>query len=126
MLQGTWFPGLALAFGLLAAALPASAEDGMGAKLFKKRCKACHEIGKHKTGPDLAGVYGRKAGSTDFKRYMGLKGADFVWDEAHLDAYLADPIAFVKGLGGHRTAMTIKFKNREQRKAVIDYLKTLR
>jgi len=94
--------------------------------VFGKRCKACHEIGKHKAGPDLTGVLGRKAGGTDFRRYVGLKGVDFVWDEETLDAYIADPIAFLKGLGRSRTAMTIKFRNDDQRRAVVEYLKSLR
>ena len=94
-----------------------------GMKVFKK-CKACHSIkpGKHKTGPSLAGIVGRKAGSTDFKRYKGLKGADFEWDEEKLDKFLENPKKFL----GKTSGMTLKLKKAEHRSAVIEYLKTLK
>jgi len=71
-----------------------------GARAFRV-CAACHSLepGQHKTGPSLAGVLGRKAGAEEgFHRYSpALKGADVVWDEAALDAWIADPQAFLPG-----------------------------
>lgn len=116
------------AVALTLAGGPASAgEDAEAGKKVFKKCKACHSIkaGKHKTGPSLVGIVGRQAGTTKFKRYKGLKGADFIWDEALLDEYLADPKKFVKKLGAKKSSMTFKLKKSEQRKAVIAYLKTL-
>jgi cytochrome c len=51
------------------------------------------------TGPSLAGVLGRKAGSLrSFERYSpALKGSGVVWDETTLDAYLKSPAAFIPG-----------------------------
>ena len=75
-----------------------SAENGARAFRF---CAACHSLepGQHKTGPSLAGVLGRQAGTEEgFHRYSpALKGADVVWNEATLDAWITDPQAFLPG-----------------------------
>jgi len=91
-----------------------------GEKLFKKKCGTCHSLepGKHKVGPSLHQVMGRKAGSTDFKKYKALKGADIVWDEKSLDGWITDPKKFI----GKPTAMTVKIKKEDEREAIIDYL----
>ena len=99
-----------------------------GKKVFNK-CKACHSIkaGKHKIGPSLAGVIGRKAGTAKgFKRYKGLKGADWTWDEATLDEYLTNPKLFVKSRNKRKSAMMLKLKKKRDRDDVIAYLKTLK
>jgi cytochrome c len=107
----------------------AAADATAGADVFRKKCMTCHtnEAGKHKTGPSLFGVYGRKAGGTDFPRYKGLVGVDLVWDDAKLDEYILDPAAFVKNnTPNKQTAMTYKLKDNAERKDVIEYLKTLK
>ena len=100
-----------------------------GKKVFKK-CKACHAIkaGKHKIGPSLHGVVGRKAGTAEgFKRYKGLRGAEWVWDAAILDAYLIDPKKYVKENNKKRkSSMVLKVKKKKDRDSVIAYLKTLK
>lgn len=58
-----------------------------------------------------------------FAGYKGLRGADFVWDERTLDAWLADPRGL---LDGKNTAMTLRLNDAGQRADVIAYLKTLR
>lgn len=62
-------------------------------------CVACHSLNAdlHLTGPSLADLWGKKAGSIEsFKRYSdGLKKSEFVWDENTLNAWLADPSAMV-------------------------------
>lgn len=74
-------------------AAPGSAERG--ADLYPRACSACHSLapGEHRTGPSLAGVWGRQAGSADgFQRYSpALKTATVVWDAATLDAWLTKP-----------------------------------
>jgi cytochrome c len=49
------------------------------------------------SGPSLAGVWGRKAGSLpSFPRYSAaLAGAGVVWNAQTLDAWLADPAGFI-------------------------------
>ena len=99
-----------------------------GKKVFNK-CKACHSIkaGKHKIGPSLAGVIGRKAGTAKgFKRYKGLKGSDWAWDEETLDDYLTNPKIFVKSRNKRKSAMMLKLKKKRDRDNVIAYLKTLK
>lgn len=124
--------GFALAGGLAlvvaAASAQAAGDAAAGATVFKQ-CVACHaaEPGVNKTGPSLFGVYGRKAGSTDFPRYKGVTGADFTWDDAKLDEYLADPKAFIlKYTQNKTTAMTYKLPDEQKRADVIAYLKTLK
>lgn len=95
--------------------------SGKAEKLFKKKCGSCHSIeaGKHMTGPSLAGVIGRKAGSTDFGSYKALAGADFTWDENNLSEWITDPKKFI----GKATAMTAKINKPEERETIIKYLK---
>ena len=125
------FPALGLAIAVTLAGGPAFAGAGdpvKGERVFKK-CKACHsaKAGKHKVGPSLAGVFGRKAGTAEgYKKYRGLKGADYTWDEASLDEYLTNPKNFVKKRGAKGTSMAFKLKNGAQRADVIAYLKTLK
>jgi cytochrome c len=67
----------------------------------------------------LAGVYGRKPGSLASFRYSsGYAATDFVWDEEHLDTYLADPQALIPG-----AIMLYKQKSSSVRKAIISFLK---
>lgn len=118
------------AAGILATApMQAGAADvAAGEKVFKTRCMTCHtaESGKHKVGPSLYGVVGREAGSTDFKRYVGLKGVDFVWNEENIYTYLADPNKFIReNTDNKRSGMAFKLADSEDRKDVIAYLKTL-
>lgn len=100
---------LAALFAMTFAAAPAFAEGdaAAGEKTFNK-CKSCHmivsdagdEIVKGgRTGPNLYGVIGRAAGSTDFKYGKDLAAAGeagLVWDAANLAEYTADPRAFLR------------------------------
>ncbi|SKB35921.1 c-type cytochrome [Sphingopyxis flava] len=72
----------------------------MGEQLFK-RCVACHTIDKGGTngiGPNLHGVVGRPVAAYPGFSYSGaMKAKGGIWDEAALDAYLADPMKNVPG-----------------------------
>ena len=117
------------AFQLTAATSAFAGGDAVKGKKVFKKCKACHSIkaGKHKIGPSLFNVVGRKAGGAEgFKRYKGLKGADWSWDDALLDEYLTDPKKFVKSRTKRRSAMVFKLKKQQARDDVIAYLKTLK
>jgi cytochrome c len=66
-----------------------------------RTCMACHAFtpGRHLTGPSLAGVVGRKAGTAEgFHRYSpALQHSGIVWTAAELDAWLKNPAALVPG-----------------------------
>lgn len=97
-----------------------------GENVFKK-CKACHKVGdgaKNGTGPVLNGVVGAQiAHLSDFKysNDMAALGAEGkVWSEEELSKFLEKPKAYLK-----KTKMSFAgLKDEEDRKAVIEYLKT--
>ena len=64
-----------------------------GEKLFEE-CRACHAIerGVNGVGPDLHGVFGRRAGALeDFRYSPALKKSGITWSRQTLDAYVLDP-----------------------------------
>jgi len=99
----------------------------------ESKCKSCHTFeqgGKHKTGPNLFAIVGRKAGSTDFGKYSdALKNADWVWDEEKLKQWVCDSKKAIKSFTGNDHAKT---KMRKQKKcgkkaeAVVAFLKSLK
>lgn len=78
----------------------AGGDAARGARVFGA-CAACHSLraGEQLTGPSLAGVFGRRAGTMKgFGRYSeALRKADVIWNEKTLDAWLADPQKFIPG-----------------------------
>ncbi|MFW2851937.1 c-type cytochrome [Sphingomonas sp. TX0543] len=111
-----------LAPTLLAAASPAIAQSG--ADLFKQRCQVCHvaKAGARPTiGPNLAGVMGRKAGSTAYPYSAALKKSGLVWDKATLDRFLAGPGKAVPG-----TRMNLAVPDAKQRAAIVAHLATVK
>jgi cytochrome c len=104
-------------------ALP-EAKPPDGAALFKQQCATCHTTNLTdpvRQGPPLPGIVGRPAGKADGFRYSaGFAKADFVWDEAKLDAYLTNPQATVPG-----SIMAYRQAKAETRAAIIAYLKEL-
>jgi cytochrome c len=92
------------ALGIVATVGVAAAAEGgdpaRGAQAFRA-CAACHSLqpDKNMTGPSLAGLWGRKAGSLpSFARYSpALKSSDIVWNDGTLDAWLKDPRRDVPG-----------------------------
>lgn len=99
----------------------AEGDAAAGEKVYNK-CKACHalEAGTNKVGPSLAGIVGRTAGTVDgFKYSDAMAGSGITWDDANLDAYLADPKGFMPG-----NKMTFPgLKKEEDRANVIAFLK---
>src|SRR3546814_15995953 len=72
----------------------------MGEQVFR-RCAACHTIdkdGRNGIGPNLHGIVGHAVAAHAGFAYSGaMKAKGGVWDEAALDAFLADPMKAVPG-----------------------------
>lgn len=68
-------------------------EDPGAAELQK--CKICHSLGKgdpNRVGPNLYGVFGRKAATVAGFAYSdAMKNSGIVWDDDTLAKYLHDP-----------------------------------
>jgi cytochrome c len=119
-------PALVLALCLGAVFARAAAGDAspcaaaLGEQVFAK-CTLCHSLraGEHLTGPSLAGLSGRRAGTiTGFTFSNALREANIVWTSTTLDAFLTDPQALVPG-----TAMPFGgIRNSPQRVALVCYL----
>lgn len=84
-----------LAAAMFSSPAPAQTADSAGGERNFRLCAACHslEAGRNMTGPSLAGLWGRRAGSLPgFDRYSeALKGSGIIWDDRSLDAWLTDP-----------------------------------
>ena len=68
-----------------------------GAALFKQQCGTCHTTDASepfRQGPPLDKIVGRQAGKVNGFHYSpAFAKADFVWDEARLDAWMSNPQA---------------------------------
>ena len=102
----------------------ADSRADIGKRIFKDECAVCHatRAGAHKMGPSMAGIYGQRAGGTDFRQYVGLKDLDFSWDAENLDKFLGDPEGFL----GRETSMFSTMEDAQKRAEVIEYLMTLK
>lgn len=78
----------------------AAGDAARGAEQFRQ-CAACHSInpGEHLTGPSLAGVVGRRAGTAKgFGRYsQAMRDAHLTWSRENLDEWLKSPSEFLPG-----------------------------
>jgi cytochrome c len=105
----------------------AKADAANGKELFMASgCPACHGVTKEdnsKVGPNLVGVVGRKAGTT--QSLLGpsenMRKYGVTWSAETLDEFLANPNAKVPG-----TAMAGILTDPQQRADVIAYLSTLK
>ena len=116
-------PTIGLVAGsVLVAALAVGGAEGdtvAGRSAFEKRCTGCHALDHEKTGPRLAGVVGRKAGTVSAFPYSdAVKKSAVVWNEVVLDKWLTDPDGFIPD-----NDMAFRVTKPEERAAIIDYLK---
>jgi cytochrome c len=113
------------AFGAASAQMPLpAAKPPDGAALFKQQCATCHTTDRAeplRQGPPLDKIVGRQAGKVDGFHYSpAFAKADFVWDEAKLDAWMSNPQALIPG-----SMMAYRQAKPETRAAIIAYLKEL-
>lgn len=112
-------------FGISMLLSPSLAADGnaaRGQRIFGA-CAACHSLepNRNMTGPSLADLWGRKAGTLpSFARYSpALKSSDVRWNDKTLDEWIADPQHLVPG-----NVMTFAgIKNVQQRSDLLAFLK---
>jgi cytochrome c len=119
---GAWMGLVVTAIGWLSTPVARGAD---GEQIFRRYCMVCHDTapGKNKLGPSLAGIVGRASGSVaDFSYSDAMQSAGLTWDEQTLDQYLADPRGKVPG----NKMLFPGVKNPDERKALIEYLKTLK
>lgn len=87
-------------------------------------CRSCHSTqeGQNGIGPTLGGIVGSKAGVVPGYAFSpALKNSGITWDRASLDTWLQGPMKMVPG-----TKMVIPVSDPDKRKAIIDYLETLK
>lgn len=114
-----------LAAALLLALCARAEEADSGARAFQK-CISCHSVDRAETdlsGPNLAGVVGRRAAAlAGFAYSPAMRRAaavGLVWTAAALDRYLADPLVIMPG-----TTMSFAgVPDADERRAIVEYLR---
>lgn len=94
----------ALVFSVAAVVLmpfAAKAQDAeAGGRVFAQ-CRTCHQIGegaKNGVGPQLNGLFGRKAGTVEGYAYSNAyKALDKVWSPENFTVYIKDPRGVTPG-----------------------------
>lgn len=102
----------------LEAAIPDLAN---GLRQFSK-CKVCHTItkgGRNKVGPNLYGILGRTAASTEGFRYSAaLKQSGIIWGEKTLNTWINNPRTTAPG-----TSMSfVGIRDEKSRRDLLAYL----
>jgi cytochrome c len=91
-------------------------------EILSLACQACHTFasgGAQLIGPNLHGVFGRRAGSVpEFEYSPALRAANIVWTPEALDTWLADPVGFLPGT----TMAFTGYQSPYDRRDLITYL----
>ena len=82
---------VAVTVGFAAQASAQSGDPAKGQRVFNQQCRACHTLekdGAQTAGPNLHGVFGRKAGTAaGYEFSEAMKASGIVWDETTMADY---------------------------------------
>ena len=99
----SWAVAVVAGFVGFATQAPAQSagDPAKGQRVFNQQCRACHTLekgGASTVGPNLHGVFGRKAGTAEgFAFSDAMKTSGIVWDDKTMAEYNHDPKAKVPG-----------------------------
>lgn len=107
----------------VAAAEDAERELRRRGEVLSFACRPCHGLAagdESPMGPHLHGIFGRQAGTREgFDYSPALRGSGIVWTDETLDAWLAQPDAFLPG----NDMAFAGFRSPDDRRALIAYLR---
>jgi cytochrome c len=113
---------LTVALALAAGNAFAEGNETRGERLFNQQCRACHTLeqgGHNLVGPNLHGLFGRKAGAAAYQYSDAMKKSGITWDEKALTEYLKDP----KGKVPNTKMTYIGLRQEQQQEDMIAFLK---
>ncbi len=121
-----FFRYAAIGLAITVVSVPAlGADTTAGKKVFRTQCAICHSAQPGDNGggqgPDLNGVFDRKAASASFGYSKALRNSGLTWDAATLDRFLKAPGKLVPG-----TAMVIALPKDSDRENVIAYFQAVK
>ena len=120
---------LVLAAAAIGFAPAAQAQNADAGRTVYNQCRACHTIeagGRNGVGPNLHGVFGRKAGEVQGFRYSAnlrtLAEGGLTWNEENLRRYLTNP----KDVVPQGSMAFAGIRNPQQLNDLIAFLQTQR
>ncbi len=125
--QGMMDGGMMMGGGMMgsrgnAAPAPGNGTADTGQALFQSHCAMCHTVAAgagDRFGPNLHGLFGRKAGTgPSFSYSTAMRESGVVWNGTTLDHFLADP---AKIIPGNRMPFA-GLKDGADRQALVTYL----
>ena len=126
MNRGRLVATIVLMLGTIHAPMLQAEEFVTGEDAFNRQCAPCHVTERQKAyvwlGPDLRGIFNAPAGKREGYEYSGAFrrfAPGVIWNEDNLDTW----IRYAQGLVPN-SRMLVKISDAEQRRIIIDYLKT--